>query len=462
MSKLTPEEKSKFFVERTKDLWPANWDGYLELIKHETWTKEELAAYNFQKRVEMLQYAYEHTAFYKKLYDDAGLNPYTVRTEEDWAKVPIVTKQMIADHSREFEVDGLIEKYGFAAHTGGSTGKPLRVFRDKRHFWQSPWWRFYGWHLGRKCGEPECSVPIWGLDEGSIDRSYYRSTEEWIRQRDVSFWPKKFFNLTPYAEFEDGVEKFIEDLSKSPLAQIYAYAGGLDMFTDYCIENDVHFNNVAFINTCASPLTPIIREKVKKVFGCGVFDFYGSNEMGPMAIECCKSGHEHHLHVLSDLLSLELVDDDGNLVQGEEMGSTIITCFTNKVFPFIRYNHGDRTHFIQKSCECDLPFPCIAPVRGRITEYLATKDGVRLDGVGFNEAFDFFPEAVNAFQFRQKTDGYATLVVVPNEKYTNSNEEINLVLTKLNNDFAGKIVFTLQSVKSIKYDGGKMRYIVHE
>lgn len=29
MSKLTPEEKSKFFVERTKDLCPANWDGYL-------------------------------------------------------------------------------------------------------------------------------------------------------------------------------------------------------------------------------------------------------------------------------------------------------------------------------------------------------------------------------------------------------------------------------------------------
>lgn len=27
MSKLTPEEKSKFFVERTKDLWPANWGG---------------------------------------------------------------------------------------------------------------------------------------------------------------------------------------------------------------------------------------------------------------------------------------------------------------------------------------------------------------------------------------------------------------------------------------------------
>lgn len=436
--------------------------GYLELIQHETWTKEELADYNFKKRVEMLKFAYEHTDFYKKLYDDAGIKPEEIKTEDDWAKVPIVTKQMIADHSREFEVKDTIEQYGFAAHTGGSTGKPLRVFRDKRHFWQSPWWRFYGWHLGRQCGEPECDIPIWGLDEGSIDRSYYRSTEEWIRQRAVSFWPQKFFNLTPYAEFEDCVERFVEELSKSPKAKIYAYAGGLDMFADYCIEQGIRFNNVAFINTCASPLTPIIRKKVKKVFNCNVFDFYGSNEIGPMAIECCKSGEEHHLHVLSDLLSLELVDEDGNLIQGEELGSTVVTCFTNKVFPFIRYNHGDITHWINKNCECGLPFPCIAPVKGRVTEYLATKDGIHLDGVGFNEAFDFCPEAVKAFQFCQKSNGYATLIVVPNNNYAYAMVEINSVLEKLNKDFTGKLEFTLKCVDSIPYDGGKMRYIVHE
>lgn len=51
MSTFTTAEKSKIFVERTKDLWPDNWGRYLELIKHETWTKDELAAYNFQKRI---------------------------------------------------------------------------------------------------------------------------------------------------------------------------------------------------------------------------------------------------------------------------------------------------------------------------------------------------------------------------------------------------------------------------
>ena len=271
--------------------------------------------------------------------------------------------------------------------------------------------------MGRKPGEPECEAPIWGLDEASIDRSYYRSTKEWLRQREISFWPKTFINLSPYAEFEENVEEFIKILKQSPLANMYVYAGGLDMFTDYCIKNGVDFSNILFIDSCASPLTEVIRKKTTKVFGCDVFDFYGSNEIGPMAIECHSSGPKHHLHVLSDLLHLELVDDEGRTV---ETGTTRVTSFTNRVFPLVRYNHGDRTHFIKNPCECGLLFPCIAPVMGRMSEYLTTKDGARLDGVGFNEAFDFHPDAATSFQFRQKQDGYVTLVVVPNNGYSNA------------------------------------------
>ena len=42
MSTFTPKEKERIFIERTQDLWPQNWAGYLELIKHETWSKDEL------------------------------------------------------------------------------------------------------------------------------------------------------------------------------------------------------------------------------------------------------------------------------------------------------------------------------------------------------------------------------------------------------------------------------------
>ena len=463
MSCLTLQEKSKFFVERTKDLWPQNWEKYLELIEHEKWSREELQAYNFKRRVEILKYAYENTEFYHKLYDEAGINPDEIKTEADWNKVPIVTKQMIADHSEEFEVKGDIEKYGFVANTGGSTGKPLRVFRDKRHFWQAPFWRIYGWHLGRIVGDEGLDTFIWGMDDASIDRSKYRmTTQEW-NQRSVAFWPVKFYNVSPYSEFSDTVDQFVKELSESPCAKIYAYAGGLDMLSDYCIDHNITFSNVAFIQVCASPRTQVIRDKAAKVFGEGkAFDFYGSNEMGPMALECKHSGSEHHLHLQSDIIHIDIVDDNGDPVVGEEMGTTVVTCFDNKVFPFVRYNHGDRTHWINKPCECGLPFPCLAPVRGRVSDYLITITGQHLDGVGFNEVFDYYPNAAKAFQFRQKQNGYAKFVVVPNNDYSKSMEEIKLIFNKLKLDLDGKIEFTLEIVDSIEYDGGKMRYIVHE
>ena len=43
-----------------------------------------------------------------------------------------------------------------------------------------------------------------------------------------------------------------------------------------------------------------------------------------------------------------------------------------------------------------------------------------------------------------------------------SMEEINKVITKLNNDFCGKKEFSLTCIESILYDGGKIRFIVHE
>lgn len=462
MSTFTPKEKERIFIERTQDLWPQNWAGYLELVKHETWSKDELQDYNFKQRVKILTFAYENTEFYKKLYDDAGLKPQDIKTEEDWNAVPVVTKQMISEHSREIEVRDAVEKYGFVANTGGSTGKPLRVFRDKRHFWQAPFWRFYGWHVGRKCGCPFADVPIWGMDQAYLDRSLYRFTSDELKQRTINFWPIQYYYLSPYQEFAEQALNFVNETTKSPLVRFYAYAGAIDLFADYCLQNHLQIPNVAFVEVCASPVNQIIRDKVQKTFGCNVFDFYGSNEMGPMAVECMHSGEGHHLHVLSDLLHIELLSDNGAPVEGEDIGNTVVTSFTNRVFPFVRYDHGDRTHWINKSCECGLPFPCIAPVKGRVSDYLSTRSGMRLDGVGFNEIFDFYPEAVRQFQFRQSEDGVVSLLVVPNKEYSMYRDEINQVFSKLQQDFDGKIKFTLHYVESIAYEGGKMRYIIHE
>lgn len=462
MSTFTPQEKSRIFVERTIDLWPQNWEFYMELIKHECWSKDELYNYNFSQRIQIIKYAYENTKFYRRLYDEVGMKPEDIKTEKDWEKVPVVTKQMIADYSEEFEVKEVIGRYGFVANTGGSTGKPLRIFRDRRHFWQAPFWRFYGWHMGRKSGELGLEFPIWGLDSTNIDRERYHFQEEDLLKRSQQFWPIKFYNLSPYSEFLDEVDEFIVKLRESPLTKFYTYSGALEMFVDYCLSRKIKISNVAFIDACASPVTKILRKKVEKVFDCNVFDLYASNEMGPIAAECSRSGENHHLHVMSDLLHLELLSEKGVPVSGNVVGTTVITSFTNKVFPFIRYNHGDMTRFVERDCECGLPFPCIESVQGRTSDYLVTISGNRIAGVCFTGIFDYATAAVKQYQFRQSKDGLVTLLVVANGNYEFCQEEIHKVFNRLESDFQGKIHFTLKYVDAIECYGGKMKFIVRE
>ena len=48
-----------------------------------------------KKLLDIINYAYNNSGFYKKLYDDAAVDPDEIRSGDDIVKLPIVTKSMI-------------------------------------------------------------------------------------------------------------------------------------------------------------------------------------------------------------------------------------------------------------------------------------------------------------------------------------------------------------------------------
>lgn len=141
----TNEQRQEIFEERTKKDYPQIWAYYEELLENEALSKEELDALNFRRRKEIAVYAYERSPFYRTLYDKNGFDPHSLETEADWDSVPVVTKDMVRDFSDQIQVPGEIEKWGRANNTGGSTGKPLKVFNDKRDAVPAVYWRYRGW-----------------------------------------------------------------------------------------------------------------------------------------------------------------------------------------------------------------------------------------------------------------------------------------------------------------------------
>ena len=93
------------------------------------------------------------------------------------------------------------------------------------------------------------------------------------------------------------------------------------------------------------------RTRIKKAWGCRVFEHYGMTEMGlGCAVSCPVL---EGCHVREADLYLEIIDPKTGmpLPDGQE-GEVAFTTLTRKGMPFIRYRTGDWSSFLPEPCSC--------------------------------------------------------------------------------------------------------------
>lgn len=153
--------------------------------------------------------------------------------------------------------------------------------------------------------------------------------------------------------------------------------------------------------TGGESLTPGMRRFVAQAFGCSVIDSYGASEFLTIAGEC----NHGHLHLNSDWVILEPVDERGRPVPPDEPSATVwLTNLANHVQPLIRYDLGDRIIVRSEACQCGSPLPVIE-VQGRCddTLWLAAAGGRRVPVLPLALATVLETDAdLFDFQLRQK------------------------------------------------------------
>ena len=453
------EEKERIFIDRTQREYPKCWSDYLNLVAHEKMGEEELREYNFRKRLEMLDFAYRNTVFYRKFYDAAGLRPEDVKTEKDWDAVPIVTKQMIRENYREFMVEGDVEKFGVSFNTGGSTGIPLTAFRDRRGLWPGIPWRFTTWYAGRRAGEPVGRLPSHGLDEALIRRLDNYGDFAKRQASDAKRLPARRFYLDAMRMGAERIRAFNDEIKGGEVKYVHGYTGALVEYVRHNIEHGYRFPSVPYVAVgVATQMKDSSRKVIEDFFGCPACNAYASREMGWMGTECPCSNHD--LHVPSDVCSIDIVDEDGNKVPDGETGCVVVTSFQNHVMPFVRYRIGDRTRYVGRKCACGMAFPLIAPVAGRETDFLIARNGNKV--FESDAMFDRYPTSTKAFQFRQHGPGRVSVLVVPDYGVPNARRQIDEMFEEICRSFGEGIDFDLKLVDSIPHDGGKIRFIVYD
>lgn len=110
----------------------------------------ELAELQLARLQALVTFAYGNVPYYRDLFDSVGFQPRHLKHLSDVVRIPITTRERLQSAPREH----LIAR-GYAvgklrpSSTGGSTGRPLTVYRSQKEFRQGMFFQLRTWfHLG--------------------------------------------------------------------------------------------------------------------------------------------------------------------------------------------------------------------------------------------------------------------------------------------------------------------------
>jgi phenylacetate-CoA ligase len=367
---------------------------------------EKIRELQWRRLVQILDHAYRTCPFYTKRFQSAGLDPSKIRSADDLEQLPVVTKGDIQNNLSEMISQEYLDKPLIKDKTGGSTGSPLVFYYDRerlnsRHAATVRHNRWVGWEIGDKVGL------VWGAYSDLVG---YRKLKSQIRNQ----LQNRYLVLDTSSMTDEKIREYVEQLARYRPKILLAYTNSLVLLANYMKENRI--NNIrpeGIVCTC-EVLTPEYRSLIESVFGCKVFDRYGSREVAVIASECDR--HEG-LHVNADNLYLEFVKDGKNVSPGE-VGEILITDLWNFGMPMIRYKIEDMGSPSDKVCSCGRGLPLMEMVAGRVTDFIVTPEGKIVSGVALATYMITNIKGIGQVQLVQDDNDTVKIKMIRNPQYT--------------------------------------------
>lgn len=359
-----------------------------------------------ERQRKIIQHAYETVPFYMQLCRERRLNPKAFEAFED---IPIVSKQDLVLRNDSFISATYMVRYLqgklLYSHTSGSTGECVDVYWDMGECKRSllPLWikrkKYYGINPHDRHCYFYTARSIGGVDVEEEDRGYSLGfckcnlTDQklmYIWKRMQEFKPV-WMNLQP-------------SIAMLLCRVIERY--GLDSMP-----------SLRYIETTGEMLFPPMRKYVQEKMKVIIADQYGCNELNSIAFECIQG----HLHCMEENVSIEIVDDEGNLLPDGEEGDIVVTSLNNFAMPLIRYRVGDRGRFLTKKCECGEKGKVLELTTGRSNDLVIDREGNLLNAYIFARSVEnankIYEHAILQFKVVQHAVDDFEIFLVLDEEY---------------------------------------------
>ena len=416
-----------------------------ELRKYEFASAESIDAVQWTRLQAVILHAAQNVPYYRNLFREHGIQPEDIRSRQDFARVPFMSKATVQEACNELLADDRDRESGRLNASGGSTGKPVQFFQDATYWDQAhacqsfveSWWNI-------RPGDRTAS--LWGADRDIPEQSWRERLYSEIGQLRV---------CNAFALNAAQMERFAKMLVSWQPRHVIGYASALEIFAKFLIEREEFRIRPLAVKTTAEVLSEERREIIEKAFGCPAYNFYGSREINNLAVEC-PSRLGLHVNALSRYI--EIVDDEGKAAPPGVPGRILITDLTNYFMPFLRYEIEDIGSWTGAPCNCGRPFPLLAKIWGRSSDFIVTPEGKLIHSVFFTHLFYDLPDVV-LFQVNQK-DVHNVEVQLVLRPGAFEYPEVRL-RNRLRDAFGSNISFNVQVVPKIERPpSGKHRFTV--
>jgi len=408
----------------------------LEVVRDRQWQKLE----------HMVQFAFEHTPFWKKRFCQIGLHPCEIRTPEQFAQLPILTKADLRESSHELLSNKSSSMKLVRKTTSGSTGTSVAVFVDedaiefkRAYTLRSDEWS--GWQLG------ELKAAIWGNPE-YVKRGWRGRIRNALLERSTYLDTLKMDEKTMTA--------YHDELRRRSPSLLFGHAHSLYLFAEFVrSRGGAGFRPKGIIST-AMVLHDWERQSIEEVFDAPVTNRYGCEEVSLIACQCEK---QEGLHINADGVYVETIRPDGSPAAPGEPGRIIVTDLVNHAMPLLRYEVGDVGVLSDKVCSCGRGLPLIDRLEGRVADYVVTSRGELISGISLTENFAVKVPGVEQVQIVQKDLNYFVFRLVRGAGF---GDESELAVKKLAKErFGDDVNYHCEYLDKIPQDpSGKYRFCI--